>query len=44
MISHTPGDRASEMLLEFLLRTMARPGGESAHWPRQVEVGDDERV
>ena len=42
MTSHTPGDPAPEMLLEFLLRTMARPGGESAQRPRLVEVSDSD--
>jgi len=40
--SHTPGDPAPEMLLEFLVRTMAGPGGESAHRPRLVEVSDSD--
>ena len=40
--SHTPGDPAPEMLLEFLVRTMARPGGESAQRPRLVEVSDSD--
>ncbi|MHB8973738.1 MAG: tetratricopeptide repeat protein [Pirellulaceae bacterium] len=40
MTSHTPGDPAPEMLLEFLVRTMARPGGEAAHRPRLIEVSD----
>lgn len=42
MTSHTPGDPAPEMLLEFLVRTMARPGGESAQRPRLVEVSDSD--
>ncbi len=40
--SHTPGDPVPEMLLEFLVRTMARPGGESAQRPRLVEVSDSD--
>ncbi|HUY33944.1 MAG TPA: hypothetical protein VMV69_14450 [Pirellulales bacterium] len=40
--SHTPGDPAPEMLLEFLVSTMARPGGESAQRPRLVEVSDSD--
>ena len=39
---HTPGDPTPEMLLEFLVRTMARPGGESAQRPRLVEVSDSD--
>jgi hypothetical protein len=41
-ISHAPGDPAPEMLLEFLVRTMARPGGEEAERPRLVEVSDSD--
>ena len=40
--AHTPGDPAPEMLLEFLVRTMARPGGKSAQRPRLVEVSDSD--
>lgn len=40
--SHTPGDPAPEMLLEFLVRTMARPGGQAARRPRLVEVSDSD--
>jgi hypothetical protein len=40
--SHTPGDPAPEMLLEFLVRTMARPGGGPAQRPRVVEVCDSD--
>jgi tetratricopeptide (TPR) repeat protein len=42
MTEHTPGDPAPEMLLEFLVRTMARPGGSSAQRPRLVEVSDSD--
>lgn len=42
MTSHAPGDPAPEMLLEFLVRTMARPGGASAQRPRLVEVSDSD--
>lgn len=42
MTSHTPADPAPEMLLEFLARTMARPGGQSAQRPRVVEVSDSD--
>lgn len=41
-ITHTPGDPTPEMLLEFLVRTMSRPGGESAQRPRMVEVSDSD--
>ena len=34
------GDPTPEMLLEFLVRTMARPAGGSAQRPRAVEVSD----
>jgi hypothetical protein len=40
--AHTPVDPAPEMLMEFLVRTMARPGGESAQRPRLVEVSDSD--
>lgn len=40
--SHTPGDPTPEMLLEFLVRTIARPDGESAQRPRLVEVADSD--
>ena len=40
--SHTPGDPAPEMLLESLVHTMARPGGESEQRPRLVEVSDSD--
>lgn len=40
--SHTPGDPAPEMLLEFLIRTMARPGGKPAQRPRLIEVSDSD--
>ena len=40
--SNTPGDPAPEMLLEFLVRTMARPGGKSAQRPRLIEVSDSD--
>ncbi|MSR56635.1 MAG: hypothetical protein EXS05_03045 [Planctomycetaceae bacterium] len=42
MTTHAPGDPAPEMLLEFLVRTMARPGGESPQRPRLVEVSDSD--
>ena len=42
MTSHTPADPAPEMLLEFLVRTMAQPRGESAQRPRLVEVSDSD--
>ncbi|MDA1055270.1 MAG: tetratricopeptide repeat protein [Planctomycetota bacterium] len=42
MTAHAPGDPAPEMLLEFLVRTMARPGGASAQRPRLVEVSDSD--
>jgi|GEM_PF-528725 len=38
----TPGDPAPEMLLEFLVRTMARPGAMAAQRPRVVEVSDSD--
>jgi len=41
-LAHTPGDPTPEMLLEFLVRTMARPGGDSAQRPRLVEVSDSD--
>jgi len=40
--AHTPGDPAPEMLLEFLIRTMAKPGGEAAERPRLVELSDSD--
>jgi hypothetical protein len=40
--SHAPGDPAPEVLLEFLIRTMARPNGASAQRPRLVEVADSD--
>jgi hypothetical protein len=40
--SHTPADPAPEMLLEFLARTMTRPGGQAARRPRLVEVSDSD--
>ncbi|MEO8493573.1 MAG: tetratricopeptide repeat protein [Planctomycetota bacterium] len=42
MTAHTPGDPAPEMLLDFLVRTMSRPGGEPAQRPRLVEVSDSD--
>ena len=41
-LSHTPGDPTPEMLLEFLVRTMARPNGGSAERPRVIEVSDSD--
>ena len=35
-------DPSPELLLEYLVRTMARPGGESAERPRLVEVSDSD--
>jgi tetratricopeptide (TPR) repeat protein len=40
--AHAPGDPTPEMLLEFLVRTMARPGGAAAQRPRWVEVSDSD--
>lgn len=40
--AHAPGDPAPEVLLEFLVRTMARPGGGPAERPRLVEVSDSD--
>ncbi|HVC92498.1 MAG TPA: tetratricopeptide repeat protein [Pirellulales bacterium] len=40
--SHTPGDPTPEVMLEFLVRTMARPGGEPAERPRLVELSDSD--
>ena len=40
--THTPGDPAPEMLLEFLIRTMAKPNGEAAQRPRLIEVSDSD--
>jgi len=42
MTAHTPGDPTPEMLLESLVRTMARPGGDEAQRPRLVEVSDSD--
>lgn len=42
MTSHTPGDPEPEMLLEALVRTMARPGGQAAQRPRLIEVSDSD--
>ena len=42
LTSLTPGDPTPEMLLEFLVRAMARPLGESAQRPRLVEVADSD--
>ncbi len=39
---HAPGDPTPEMLLEFLVRTMARPDGGPAQRPRLVEVADSD--
>jgi len=41
-ISHTPGDPAPEVLLEFLVQTMAAPGDQPAQRPRLVEVSDSD--
>jgi hypothetical protein len=41
-ITHAPGDPAPEMLLEFLVRTMARPNSQPAQRPRLVEVTDSD--
>jgi len=40
--SHSPGDPAPEILLDFLVRTMARPAGGPAQRPRLVEVSDSD--
>ncbi len=40
--SHAPGGPTPEMLLEFLVRTMARPDGGPAQRPRLVEVADSD--
>ncbi|MEX0818824.1 MAG: tetratricopeptide repeat protein, partial [Pirellulaceae bacterium] len=42
MTTHAPGDPAPEMLLEVLVRTMARPGGKSPQRPRLIEVSDSD--
>jgi hypothetical protein len=42
LTAHTPGDPAPEMLLDFLVRTMARPNGKAAQRPRLVEVSDSD--
>jgi hypothetical protein len=42
MTAHTPGDPTPEMLLEVLVRTMARPLGKSAQRPRLVELSDSD--
>ena len=42
LTAHTPGDPAPEMLLEFLVRTMARSGVMAAQRPRVVEVSDSD--
>jgi tetratricopeptide (TPR) repeat protein len=41
-IGHAPGDPAPEMLLEFLVQTMACPGDEEPQRPRLVEVSDSD--
>lgn len=40
--SHTPGDPTPQMLLEYLVRTMAKPAGGPAQRPRLVEVADSD--
>jgi hypothetical protein len=40
--SHTRGDPTPEMLLEFLVRTMARPGGGSSQRPQLVELSNSD--
>ncbi len=40
--THAKGDPAPELLLEFLVRTMARPGGGPAQRPRLVEISDSD--
>ncbi len=42
LTSLTPADPAPEMLLDFLVRAMARPQGESAQRPRLIEVSDSD--
>ncbi|MFN0054299.1 MAG: DUF6930 domain-containing protein [Planctomycetales bacterium] len=39
---HAPGDPAPEMLLEFLVRTMAQPMGFEPQRPRLIEVADSD--
>jgi hypothetical protein len=41
-IAQTPSDPTPEMLLEFLIRTMARPGDEPAQRPQTIEVSDSD--
>ena len=41
-ISDAPGGPAPERLLEVLVHTMARPGGEPSQRPRLVEVSDSD--
>jgi hypothetical protein len=40
--AHAPSDPTPEMLLEFLVRTMARPDGAAPQRPRLVEVSDSD--
>lgn len=42
LIAHAPDVPTPEMLLEFLVRVMARPGGGPAERPRLIEVADSD--